>query len=94
MELLLQKAGEEVLPGVSIVCGGSYRRGKASCGDLDIIITHPDGKSHRGFLPRYVKHLKNMKFLREDLIFSTHSEEVLTLILVFAHILLENCDIA
>lgn len=75
MELLLQKAGEEVLPGVSIVCGGSYRRGKASCGDLDIIITHPDGKSHRGFLPRYVKHLKDMKFLREDLIFSTHSEE-------------------
>lgn len=29
---------------VEIVCGGSYRRGKASCGDLDIIITHPDGK--------------------------------------------------
>ena len=29
---------------VSIICGGSYRRGKASCGDLDIIITHPDGK--------------------------------------------------
>lgn len=31
---------------VSIVCGGSYRRGKASCGDLDIIITHPDGKRY------------------------------------------------
>lgn len=28
---------------VVIVCGGSYRRGKASCGDLDIVITHPDG---------------------------------------------------
>ncbi|KAK9277293.1 hypothetical protein L1049_006833 [Liquidambar formosana] len=75
MELLLQKAGEDVLPGVVILCGGSYRRGKASCGDLDIIITHPDGKSHIGFLPRYVKHLKDMKFLREDLVFSTHSEE-------------------
>ncbi|PRQ41218.1 putative DNA-directed DNA polymerase [Rosa chinensis] len=75
MERLLQKAGEDVLPGVDIVCGGSYRRGKASCGDLDIIITHPDGKSHRGFLPKYVKHLKDMKFLREDLVFSTHSEE-------------------
>ncbi|XP_034911382.1 DNA polymerase lambda isoform X1 [Populus alba] len=75
MELLLQKTGEEILPGVDILCGGSYRRGKASCGDLDIVITHPDGKSHKGFLTRYVKRLKDMKFLREDLIFSTHSEE-------------------
>ncbi|CAB4295065.1 unnamed protein product [Prunus armeniaca] len=76
MEHLLQKVGENVLPGVVIVCGGSYRRGKASCGDLDIVITHPDGMSHKGFLPKYVKQLKDMKFLREDLIFSTHSEEV------------------
>ncbi|XP_059655997.1 DNA polymerase lambda isoform X2 [Cornus florida] len=75
MELLLKKAGEDVLPGVSVVCGGSFRRGKASCGDLDIIITHPDGKSHVGFLQKYVKHLKDMKFLREDLVFSIHSVE-------------------
>ncbi|KAK1553948.1 hypothetical protein Q3G72_005611 [Acer saccharum] len=75
MEFLLQKAGEDILPGVDIVCGGSFRRGKASCGDLDIVITHPDGKSHKGFLSRFVKHLKDMNFLREDLIFSTHSEE-------------------
>ncbi|XP_058115528.1 DNA polymerase lambda isoform X3 [Magnolia sinica] len=68
-----EKAGQDVLPGVSIVCGGSYRRGKATCGDLDIVITHPDGKSHRGFLPKYVQYLKDVKFLREDLIFSTHS---------------------
>ncbi|XP_019055096.1 PREDICTED: DNA polymerase beta isoform X2 [Nelumbo nucifera] len=70
-----EKAGEDVLPGVVIICGGSFRRGKATCGDLDIIITHPDGKSHKGFLPKYVKHLKDMRFLREDLVFSTHSEE-------------------
>ncbi|KAL5723590.1 DNA-directed DNA polymerase [Ranunculus cassubicifolius] len=75
MERLLQKAGEDLLPGVEILCGGSFRRGKATCGDLDIIITHPDGKSHKGFLTRFVKHLKDIKFLREDLIFSTHSEE-------------------
>lgn len=75
MERLLQKAGEEVLPEVIILCGGSYRRGKASCGDLDVVITHPDRKSHKGFLSKYVKKLKEMKFLREDLIFSTHSEE-------------------
>lgn len=75
MELLLQKTGEEILHGVVILCGGSYRRGKASCGDLDVVITHPDRKSHKGFLTRYVKRLKDMKFLREDLVFSTHNEE-------------------
>ncbi|KAJ7953677.1 DNA polymerase lambda [Quillaja saponaria] len=75
MERIIQKAGEDLLPGVLIVCGGSYRRGKATCGDMDIIITHPDGNSHKGFLPKFVKHLKDMNFLREDLVFSIHSEE-------------------
>ncbi|CAN1187618.1 DNA polymerase lambda [Linum perenne] len=75
MEQLLQKTGEEIVPGVLIVCGGSYRRGKSSCGDMDIVVTHPDGKSHKGFLSKFVKRLKDMEFLREDLIFSTHSEE-------------------
>lgn len=75
MESLIKKVGEEVLPGVDIVCGGSYRRGKASCGDMDIVITHLDGKSHIGFLPKLVKRLKDMNFLREDLVFSVHSEE-------------------
>ncbi|CAM8883642.1 unnamed protein product [Rhodiola kirilowii] len=75
MEQLLQRIGEELLPGVMILCGGSYRRGKPTCGDMDIIITHPDGKSHKGFLSRFVKCLKEKNFLREDLVFTTHSEE-------------------
>ena len=32
---------------VNIVCGGSFRRGRTSCGDLDIIITHPDGRRYK-----------------------------------------------
>jgi hypothetical protein len=32
---------------ISIVCGGSYRRGKAESSDMDFVITHPDG--HRLF---------------------------------------------
>ena len=26
-----------------VLCGGSYRRGKLLCSDMDFIITHPDG---------------------------------------------------
>ncbi|KAL8150204.1 hypothetical protein V2J09_020012 [Rumex salicifolius] len=67
MEKLLQEAAYELLPGVVVVCGGSYRRGKSTCGDMDIIITHPDGQSHKGFLTKFVNKLKEMRFLREDL---------------------------
>ncbi|PUZ61524.1 hypothetical protein GQ55_4G283000 [Panicum hallii var. hallii] len=73
MEKFLQDVGKDILPGVIIVCGGSYRRGKTSCGDMDIVITHPDGESHVGFLPKFVQRLKEINFLREDLIFSIHS---------------------
>lgn len=31
--------------------------------------------SHEGFLLRYVQYLKDIKFLREDLVFSIHSTE-------------------
>lgn len=35
-------------PGLLAVACGSYRRGKATCGDVDVLISHPDGKSHQG----------------------------------------------
>ena len=33
--------------GLEVITCGSYRRGKSTCGDVDILISHPDGKSHR-----------------------------------------------
>lgn len=32
--------------------------------------------SHIGFLPKYIKHLKDLNFLKEDLLVGIHSEEV------------------
>lgn len=41
---------------VAMACG-SYRRGKATCGDVDILISHPDGKSHKGVFSKVLQSL-------------------------------------
>jgi DNA polymerase lambda len=38
-----------------VVTCGSYRRGKLTCGDVDILVTHSDGRSHRGVLPKLIQ---------------------------------------
>jgi len=38
---------------------GSYRRGKQTCGDVDILITHPDGHSHSGVYAELINRLTN-----------------------------------
>jgi DNA polymerase lambda len=76
MEALVQQAAKELCPGIEVVCGGSYRRGKATCGDMDMVITHQDGRSHKGLLPKLVARLKEMDFLTEDLLVGpSHSAE-------------------
>ncbi|KAL2612428.1 hypothetical protein R1flu_024120 [Riccia fluitans] len=67
MERLVQKYAESITSGISVLCGGSYRRGKETVGDMDFVVTHPDGKSHAGFLRQLVHKLKEIDFLTEDL---------------------------
>lgn len=45
-------------PGLLCVACGSYRRGKMTCGDVDVIITHPDGRSHQGIFSRLLDSLR------------------------------------
>lgn len=51
----------------SIACG-SYRRGRETCGDIDILITHPDGVSHSGILPKIVSALHDADIMTDDLV--------------------------
>ena len=48
------------------VCG-SYRRGKATCGDIDIIIARKDGTYERHLLTKLVEELSNSGFLTDHL---------------------------
>ncbi|XP_067858088.1 DNA polymerase lambda [Heptranchias perlo] len=52
---------------IALACG-SYRREKPTCGDVDVLITHPDGKSHRGVFNKVLEGLKETGFLTDDLV--------------------------
>lgn len=42
MEKIIQATVHQIDPQLQVVICGSYRRGKATCGDVDCLITHPD----------------------------------------------------
>lgn len=46
---------------------GSYRRGKASCGDVDILLTRKDEKPINGMLEKLIVKLEKSEFLKERL---------------------------
>lgn len=46
---------------------GSYRRGKESCGDVDVLITRTDGGSIAGMMEKIVVKLEKEGFLKERL---------------------------
>ncbi|XP_063463929.1 DNA polymerase lambda isoform X3 [Pan paniscus] len=64
----VQKAAQAFNSGLLCVACGSYRRGKATCGDVDVLITHPDGRSHRGIFSRLLDSLRQEGFLTDDLV--------------------------
>jgi len=43
----VRDTAECIQPGVVAMACGSFRRGKSTCGDVDVLITHPDGRSHQ-----------------------------------------------
>jgi DNA polymerase lambda len=40
--------------GLIVEACGSFRRKKPTCGDVDILITHPDGYSHKGVFHKLI----------------------------------------
>lgn len=54
----VRESAQAFSPGLLCVACGSYRRGKATCGDVDVLLTHPDGRSHQGVFNRLLDSLR------------------------------------
>ncbi|KAJ3556163.1 hypothetical protein NM688_g2180 [Phlebia brevispora] len=66
---LIKPIALDIDPRLEVEIMGSFRRGKADCGDIDIMITRPtdDGRTHGGVL-RYLLHeLRKRGIVTEDL---------------------------
>ncbi|XP_068585109.1 DNA polymerase lambda-like [Cebidichthys violaceus] len=72
IEEVLKEAAQAIDPGLLAMACGSYRRGKATCGDVDVLISHPDGKSHKGVFSKVLQSLHDSGFLTDDLV--SHEE--------------------
>ncbi|XP_032464574.1 DNA polymerase lambda isoform X1 [Phocoena sinus] len=68
IEQTVREAAQAFNPGLLCMACGSYRRGKATCGDVDVLVTHPDGRSHQGIFSRLLDSLRQRGFLTDDLV--------------------------
>eukprot|EP00479_Gromia_sphaerica_P010018 TRINITY_DN4447_c0_g1_i2.p1 TRINITY_DN4447_c0_g1~~TRINITY_DN4447_c0_g1_i2.p1 ORF type:complete len:287 (-),score=72.21 TRINITY_DN4447_c0_g1_i2:141-1001(-) len=72
IESAVKKVAKEVDPKLQLETCGSYRRGATSCGDIDILITHPDYSSSnfnegRKLFKKLVEELHASGLLTDDL---------------------------
>jgi DNA polymerase lambda len=58
------KNGEKIL---KVEACGSYRRGRETCGDIDVLITKTDGSSIKGIVEKVVTRLEKEGFFKERL---------------------------
>ncbi|XP_072032777.1 DNA polymerase lambda-like [Amphiura filiformis] len=68
IERTVREMAQTIHPKMLAVVCGSYRRGKQTCGDVDVLISHPDNKSHKGVLPKLLDKLRKTGFITDDLI--------------------------
>lgn len=68
IEQTVREVAHSINPGLLCIACGSYRRGKLTCGDVDVLVTHPDGNSHKGIFGKLIDGLKMRGFLTDDLV--------------------------
>lgn len=67
IEAKVKEVAHSIDPGLEVVTCGSYRRGRPMCGDVDLLITHPDGRSHKGIFSVLLQRCRESGFITDDL---------------------------
>eukprot|EP01062_Namystynia_karyoxenos_P010220 TRINITY_DN1361_c0_g1_i1.p1 TRINITY_DN1361_c0_g1~~TRINITY_DN1361_c0_g1_i1.p1 ORF type:complete len:811 (+),score=157.39 TRINITY_DN1361_c0_g1_i1:63-2495(+) len=67
IELTVRRAALAINPNLEVQACGSYRRGKDTCGDVDILITDTTGRAHDGLLAMLIERLSSAGFLTAEL---------------------------
>ena len=67
MKRLIQKKVKALCPTMHMQICGSYRRGKDTCGDIDVILCNPTGQPYVGVLKSLVLELKGVGFITDEL---------------------------
>nr|WKN12663.1 PolL [Haplophryne mollis] len=75
IETVVRDAVQAIDPHLVAIACGSYRRGKATCGDVDVLISHPDGNSHKGVFSKVLQSLRDSGFLTDDLVSNEENGE-------------------
>ncbi|KUJ07087.1 Nucleotidyltransferase [Mollisia scopiformis] len=57
-----------------VICGG-YRRGKSDCGDVDVVLTHPDEEATSMFLQTLLENLEEDSYITHRLTVSTRNSD-------------------
>ncbi|XP_013922261.1 PREDICTED: DNA polymerase lambda [Thamnophis sirtalis] len=68
IEQTVREAAQSIIPELMCIACGSFRRGKPTCGDVDVLVTHPDGHSHQGVFNKLLNILHRSGFLTDDLV--------------------------
>lgn len=55
---VVMQAAQDIDSAMQCMVCGSFRRGKSTCGDVDVLVSHPDGHSHQGVMPLLLAKLK------------------------------------
>ena len=61
--------------GFQMVIVGGYRRGKEECGDVDVVLSHPDEEATDGFSERIVGKLEEANYITHTLALSSRNSE-------------------
>ncbi|KAH8671992.1 hypothetical protein BGZ60DRAFT_374299 [Tricladium varicosporioides] len=72
---IILEIANEIRPGYQMVICGGYRKGKPDCGDVDVVLSHPDEEATEGFLRPLLDALEVKEYVTHTLKYSERTSD-------------------